>query len=148
MSWEQVSDIASEPQPEGDYATFEWADLPATMPAHDVTVHATYTSGIAEILMSHGNVRIFSLDGKPRKELKKGLRSTSCRFHRQRTSSARQTAKRGKWRAQILKWRAQIFKWRVQIFRNRNSLIKNQLQFLFFLRFFPTFAVLLWRYTL
>ena len=65
--------IIPEPQPEGDYQTFEWTDLPTTMPAHDVTVYASYTSGIAEILMSQGNLRIYGLDGKPRKELQKGL---------------------------------------------------------------------------
>lgn len=65
--------ITPEPQPEGDYQTFEWTDLPQTMPAHDVTVYANYTSGIAEILMNQGNVRVYGPDGKHRKELRKGL---------------------------------------------------------------------------
>ena len=51
--------ITPEPQPEGDYATFEWTDLPQTMPAHDVVVYANYTSGIIEVLMTRqGNIRI------------------------------------------------------------------------------------------
>lgn len=67
------ANITPEPQPAGDYQTFEWTDLPQTMPAHDVIVYASYTSGIAEILMSQGNGRIYSPDGKLRKELQKGL---------------------------------------------------------------------------
>lgn len=89
-----MSSITPLSLPDGDYQTFEWTDLPATIPAHDVTVHASYTSGIAEIIMAQGNVRIYGPDGKPRKNLqrsattgdastvglKKGLRSTSGRF--------------------------------------------------------------------
>lgn len=73
VQYEYGATITPEPQPEGDYQTFEWTDLPATMPAHDVTVHASYTSGIAEILMNQGNVRIYGPDGKPRKELQRGV---------------------------------------------------------------------------
>ena len=71
--YEYDATITPEPQPEGDYQTFEWTDLPQTMPAHDVTVYATYTSGIAEIVMMQGVLRIYSPDGKPRTELQKGL---------------------------------------------------------------------------
>jgi Listeria/Bacterioides repeat len=57
--------ITPEPQPEGDYATFEWIELPEKMPAHDVVVYASYTSGIAELLMTkQQDVRIFSPNGK------------------------------------------------------------------------------------
>lgn len=66
--------ITPEPQPEGDYATFEWGDLPQTMPAHDVVVHASYTSGIIEVLMaSQHNVRIYSPNGKKLNKLQKGI---------------------------------------------------------------------------
>lgn len=66
--------ITPEPQPEGDYQTFEWTDLPQTMPAHDVVVHASYTSGIIEVLMaSQHNVRIYSPNGKKLNKLQKGL---------------------------------------------------------------------------
>ena len=71
--YEYGATITPEPQPEGDYQTFEWTDLPQTMPAHDVTVYATYTSGIAEIVMMQGVLRIYGPDGKPRTELQKGL---------------------------------------------------------------------------
>jgi len=41
--YEYGATITPEPKPEGDYATFEWKDLPETMPAHDVVVYASYT---------------------------------------------------------------------------------------------------------
>lgn len=72
--YEYGATITPEPQPEGDYATFEWTDLPQTMPAHDVVVHASYTSGIIEVLMaSQHNVRIYSPNGKKLNKLQKGL---------------------------------------------------------------------------
>lgn len=72
--YEYGTTITPEPQPEGDYQTFEWTDLPQTMPAHDVVVHASYTSGIIEVLMaSQHNVRIYSPNGKKLDKLQKGL---------------------------------------------------------------------------
>ena len=43
---EYGSTITPEQTPEGDYVTFEWIGIPETMPAHDITVTATYTTGI------------------------------------------------------------------------------------------------------
>jgi len=72
--YEYGATITPEPQPEGDYATFEWTDLPQTMPAHDVVVYANYTSGIIEVLMTRqGNIRIYSPNGKKQDKLQKGL---------------------------------------------------------------------------
>jgi len=72
--YEYGATIIAEPQPEGDYDTFEWIDLPQTMPAHDVVVYASYTSGIIEVLMaSQHNVRIYSPNGKKLNKLQKGL---------------------------------------------------------------------------
>jgi hypothetical protein len=72
--YEYGTTIVPEPQPEGDYATFEWIDLPQTMPAHDVVVYAVYTSGIADALMiTQQNVRIYTPNGKKLKKLQKGL---------------------------------------------------------------------------
>ena len=72
--YEYGATITPEPQPEGDYATFEWTGLPQTMPAHDVVVHASYTSGIIEVLMaSQHNVRIYSPNGKKLNKLQKGI---------------------------------------------------------------------------
>ena len=72
--YEYGTTIVPEPQPEGDYATFEWIDLPQTMPAHDVVVHASYTTGIIEVLMAtQRNLRIYSPNGKKLNKLQKGL---------------------------------------------------------------------------
>ena len=66
--------ITPEPQPEGDYTTFEWTDLPETMPAHDVVVHASYTSGIVELMMNkQQDVRIYSPNGNRLNAPQKGL---------------------------------------------------------------------------
>ena len=72
--YEYGASITPEPQPEGDYATFEWTNLPEIMPAHDVVVHATYTTGIIDVLMANQhNVRIYSPNGKKLNKLQKGL---------------------------------------------------------------------------
>jgi len=57
-----------------DYVTFAWIDLPQTMPANDVIVHASYTSGINSLLMARPqDVRIYSTGGKKQSKLKKGV---------------------------------------------------------------------------
>ena len=72
--YEYGTTITPEPQPEGDYATFEWIDLPEKMPAHDVVVYAIYTSGISEIPMSlQQNIRFYSPTGKMLDKPQKGL---------------------------------------------------------------------------
>ena len=44
------------------------------MPAHDVVVHASYTTGIIEVLMTtQRNIRIYSPNGKKLDKLQKGL---------------------------------------------------------------------------
>lgn len=72
--YEYGATITPEPQPEGDYVTFEWTDLPQTMPAHDVIVNASYTSGIIDVLMTtKRNIRIYSPNGKKLDKPQKGL---------------------------------------------------------------------------
>lgn len=73
--YEYGATIVPEPQPEGDYETFEWVGLPQTMPAHDVVVNASYTiTGIIEMLMSQQqNIRIYSPNGKMLDKPQKGL---------------------------------------------------------------------------
>ena len=73
--YEYGAAITPEPQPEGDYVSFEWVGLPETMPAHDVTVTAVYETGIAEIMMmaQQGQLRIYSPNGKLLSKLQKGL---------------------------------------------------------------------------
>ena len=65
--------ITAEPQPEGNYVTFERIDLPETMLAHDVTVHASYVTGITDIMMKEMIVRIYSPNGKVLNKPQKGL---------------------------------------------------------------------------
>jgi hypothetical protein len=73
--YEYGAAITPEPQPEGDYVSFEWVGVPEKMPAHDVTVTAVYETGIAEIMMmaQQGHVRIYSPNGKKLSKLQKGL---------------------------------------------------------------------------
>jgi len=67
--------ITPEPQPEGNYETFEWIDLPETMPAHDVVVYANYTTtGIVDILKEkQQDIKIYSPNGKMLDNPQKGL---------------------------------------------------------------------------
>ena len=72
--YEYGAAITPEPHPGGDYQNFEWVDLPQTMPAHDVVVHANYTSGIIDVpIATQHNVRIYSPNGKKLDKLQKGL---------------------------------------------------------------------------
>ena len=73
VTYEYGATITPEPTPEGNYASFEWEGLPETMPAKDVVVHAKYTTGINEILISTGSKRIYSPNGKQLDNLQKGI---------------------------------------------------------------------------
>ena len=54
--------------------TFDgWSDIPETMPAHDITIYGSYTSGIAEIKMDSANVRIYNINGKRINKLQRGI---------------------------------------------------------------------------
>ena len=64
-----------EPTKEG-YTFSGWSEIPATMPAHDVTVTGTFTldTGISQIMSAeNGDVMIFTIDGKRVDNLKKGM---------------------------------------------------------------------------
>jgi len=65
----------AEPAKEG-YTFSGWSEIPATMPAHDVTVTGTFTldTGIEQIMSNaNGDVMIFTIDGKRVDNLKKGM---------------------------------------------------------------------------
>ena len=64
---EYGSTITPEQTPEGDYASFEWVGVPEIMPAHDVTVTATYTTGINGNIANRTEVNkgiFFNLNGQ------------------------------------------------------------------------------------
>ncbi len=72
--YEYGETIVPEPKPDGNYATFEWEDLPETMPAHDVVIHASYTTGVIDVIRnSQSSVRIYTPDGKKRDQIQKGM---------------------------------------------------------------------------
>ena len=45
--------------PEREGYTFEWIDVPETMPAHDITIVGSYTSGINAIRMEAEKGKVF-----------------------------------------------------------------------------------------
>ncbi len=59
--------------PEREGYDFAWGDYPETMPAYDITIYGTYTTGIEAIMAGEANCQIFSSDGKPLNELQKGV---------------------------------------------------------------------------
>ena len=71
--YEYGATITPEPQPAGDYISFEWVGLPETMPAQDVTVYAVYETGIIDILTLQGVKAIYTPNGKKLDKPQKGL---------------------------------------------------------------------------
>ena len=59
--------------PEREGYDFAWGDFPETMPAYDITIYGTYTTGVEAIMAGEVDCQIFSLDGKPLNELQKGV---------------------------------------------------------------------------
>lgn len=59
--------------PEHEGYDFAWADYPETMPAYDITIYGTYTTGIEAIMAGEIDCQMFSLDGKPLNELQTGV---------------------------------------------------------------------------
>lgn len=55
--------------------TFDgWMDVPETMPAHDITIYGSFTSGIAEIGFEHTNdVKIYTVNGNRISRLQRGV---------------------------------------------------------------------------
>ena len=53
--------------------TFEWIDVPETMPAKDITIVGSYTSGIGAVCVEEGDVKWYTLDGKRKEGPQKGL---------------------------------------------------------------------------
>ena len=73
VMYEYGATITPEPQPEGDYARFEWIGVPERMPANDVTVYASYETGIIDLLTLQGVKAIYAPNGKKLDKPQKGL---------------------------------------------------------------------------
>jgi hypothetical protein len=67
------STITPPEAPEREGYTFEWTDVPETMPAHDITIVGSYTSGISTIKADDEDVKWYTLDGKQIELPRKGL---------------------------------------------------------------------------
>lgn len=52
---------------------FAWEEYPETMPAHDITINGSYTTGIQAIGMESRKAKIFTLDGRQVNTLQKGV---------------------------------------------------------------------------
>ena len=68
--------IEAEAEPEKEGYTFSgWSEVPATMPAHDVTVTGSYTlvDGIQDIMEDEQGAEIYTINGIQIKNLQKGL---------------------------------------------------------------------------
>ena len=59
--------------PEKEGFEFEWSYIPDTMPAKDIMVYGSYTTGIAEIMADQNVVGIYSIDGKRLSRPQRGL---------------------------------------------------------------------------
>ena len=54
--------------------TFDgWADVPENMPAHDIIIYGTYTSGIMEVAFNEKDVRIYDIKGRRIPKLQRGV---------------------------------------------------------------------------
>lgn len=62
----------AEPTKEG-YTFSGWSDIPETMPAHDVTIYGSYTTGINSINIDSPNARIYNMQGNRLDKPQKGL---------------------------------------------------------------------------
>ena len=49
------------------------ADVPETMPDHDITIYGSYTLGIKDLQEEKHPVKVFSLEGKAQNKMQKGI---------------------------------------------------------------------------
>ena len=76
MELEAGATIPPLPNPQMNGYTFDgWSEIPATMPAEDVTITGTFTyvDAITDVKATEGDYQIYTIDGKPVDTLQKGL---------------------------------------------------------------------------
>ena len=74
MMWNMVQPSLQEAIPSKDGYVFSgWSEIPETMPNHDVTVYATFTVGIDNVLSSRPVKYIYSPAGILCDKLQKGI---------------------------------------------------------------------------
>lgn len=52
---------------------FAWADLPETMPDHDIVIYGVYTTAIKDLLEEKHPIKVFSLEGRVQNKMQKGI---------------------------------------------------------------------------
>lgn len=73
---EYGADITAETEPTKEGYTFSgWSEIPATMPAKDVTITGSFTfvDAIKDVIADDSEYKIFTPDGKPVETLQKGV---------------------------------------------------------------------------
>ena len=67
-----------------DYTFDGWADVPETMPAHDIVIYGSYTSGIVDVSINEKNVIIYDVKGRRIPKLQRGVNIIRTRDGRMR----------------------------------------------------------------
>ena len=70
---EYAATITPPTAPTRDGYSFEWLDVPATMPANDITIIGSYTSGVGFVHSDEQNEKWYTLEGKPINTPRKGI---------------------------------------------------------------------------
>ena len=61
---EYSAEVVPPTAPERAGYDFQWIDVPATMPAHDITIYGSYTTSIDSILLYDNDGVYFTPDGQ------------------------------------------------------------------------------------
>ena len=76
IEMEEGEDVKALEEPTKEGYTFSgWSEIPATMPAKDVTITGSFTlvDAIKDVIADDSEYKIFTPDGKPVETLQKGV---------------------------------------------------------------------------